>query len=101
MQMQSVDTSAGTAICGRAVQDRLRSPWPLLAMALDVLDGDGGVVHQDAHREGEAAERHDVDGLAEQARGRSPSVRIESGMDTAMMTVLPPAPEEDQDHRRR
>ena len=33
----------------------------LLEVAVDVLDGHGGVVDQDADREREAAERHDVD----------------------------------------
>ncbi len=39
----------------------------LFEVALDVLDGDGGVVDEDADGESETAEGHDVDGLAEQA----------------------------------
>ena len=34
-------------------------------VAVDVLDDDGGVVHQDADGECQAPQRHDVDGLAE------------------------------------
>ena len=37
----------------------------LFEMALDVFDRDGGVVDQDADGQREAAERHDVDGLAD------------------------------------
>ena len=33
-------------------------------IAVDIFDRDGGVVNQDADREGESAERHDVDGFA-------------------------------------
>ena len=37
-------------------------------IAVNVFDGDGGVVNQDADGEGEAAEGHDVDGFAEEAQ---------------------------------
>ena len=36
-------------------------------IALNVLDGDGCVVNEDADGEREATERHDVDGLADEA----------------------------------
>ena len=65
MQMQSVETSAGTEIC--AAPSRMAS-CELVAffeIALDVFDGDGGVVDEDADGEREAAERHDVDRLAD------------------------------------
>ena len=48
---------------------------------------DGGVVDQDADGERQAAQRHDVDGLAEKAEQMT-EVRIDSGMETAMMSVL-------------
>ena len=69
MQMQRVETSAGTAIWAAPVEDGLAQIPPLLEVALDVLDGHGGVVHQDAHREGETAQGHDVDGLAAGSSG--------------------------------
>jgi hypothetical protein len=37
-------------------------------LALDVLDLDGGVVHQDAHRQRQAAEGHQVEGFAQQKK---------------------------------
>ena len=40
----------------------------LLHVAVDVLDGDGRVVDEDADSQRKAAERHDVDGLAEQRK---------------------------------
>ena len=64
MQMQSVETSAGTAICGAPSRIAWRSSLPFFEIALDVFDFDGGVVDQDADGERESAERHDVDGLA-------------------------------------
>jgi hypothetical protein len=36
-------------------------------VALDILDRDRGVVHQNADRQRQAAQRHDVDGLAQRA----------------------------------
>ena len=67
MQMHSVETNAGTAICSRAVEDRRLELLARAEMPVDVLDRDGRVVDQDADREREAAERHDVDRLAERA----------------------------------
>ncbi len=49
----------------RAVQDRRLDLLALLQMIIDVLDRDRSVVDQDADRQRKAAERHDVDGLAE------------------------------------
>ena len=54
---------------------------------MNVLDVDGGVVNQDADREREAAERHDVDGFAEEAKNQS-EVRMESGMEMQTIRVL-------------
>ena len=39
-------------------------------VAVGVFDFHGGVVHQDADRQRQAAERHHVDGLAHQAAAR-------------------------------
>src|SRR5712664_1389981 len=84
---------------GRTVQDRGPVVVAALTMALDVLDGDGGVVHQDAHREGEAAQGHDVDRLAEHAeRDHRAEDRERDGHRDDDGAA--PAPQEDQDHHR-
>ena len=70
MQMHSVETKAGTAIWSRAVEDRLLERLALLEIAVDVLDRDRRVVDQDADRQRQAAQRHDVDRLAERAAAR-------------------------------
>ena len=51
MQMQSVETNAGTAICCGAVEDRPDDRLPLRHVAVDVLDLDRRVVDQDADGE--------------------------------------------------
>ncbi len=68
MQMQRVETKAGTAICGGAVENGLFHFLALRQVALDVLDLDGGIIHQDSDREGEASQGHDVDGLTQRAQ---------------------------------
>ena len=52
----------------------------LVQIAVDVLDLNGCVVHQDADREGKAADRHHVQGLAEAAHDddQRPEWRAES-----------------------
>ena len=70
MQIDSVETNAGTAICREPVEDRLLDVLALLEMAVDVLDGDGRVVDEDADRERETAERHEVDRLAQRIEQR-------------------------------
>ena len=56
-------------------------------MPVDVLDGDGGVVHQDAHRQRQAAQGHDVERLAGRPQRRSAPHSTDSGIEVAMMTV--------------
>ena len=57
----------GDGDLGGAFEDGFAQVVAFFEVALDVLDGDGGVVHQDADGEREAAEGHDVDGLADEA----------------------------------
>ena len=45
------------------IADGPRDGSPLLALLLDGFDGDSGFVHEDADRQGEAAQGHEVDGL--------------------------------------
>ena len=67
MQMESVETKAGTAIC--CAPSRMARVMGLrhAHVAVNVFDFDGGVVDQNADGQRQAAERHDVDGLAQQA----------------------------------
>ena len=71
----------------RAVENRLLEFLALLEIAIDVLDRHRGIVHQDADRQRQSAQRHDVDRLASSARARSNEHRIDSGIETAMMSV--------------
>ena len=48
---------------------------------------DGGIVDQDADREREAAQRHDVDGLAQRER-QIIDARIDKGIEMVMISVL-------------
>ena len=71
----------------------------LLHVPVDVLDGDGRVVDQDADRERETAERHHVDRLPEQRQrdqGTENRQRYRHGDDERRA----PAAEKDEDHER-
>ena len=65
MQMHSVETSAGTAIWWAPSRIAGFDLLALLQVPVDVLDRHRGVVHQNSDRERQAAQRHDVDGLAD------------------------------------
>ena len=54
----------------RAVHDRGFDVFALLQMVVDVLDRHGRVINEDAHRKGEAAQRHDIDGFAGRSQER-------------------------------
>ena len=70
MQMQSVETNAGTAICCAPSRIACTSGFLWCEVAVDVLDLDRRVVDEDADGERHAAERHHVERLAERARAR-------------------------------
>ena len=70
MQIESVETSAGQRNLVRAVEDRRFHVLAVLEVVIDVLDRDCSVIDQDANRQGEAAQRHDVNGLAERRQTR-------------------------------
>ena len=97
MQMQSSETKAGVTIWLRAVEDRLLDRLALLQMPVDVLDGHGGVVDQDADREREAAERHDVERLADRRQHDDGAEHRERDRDRDD-DGRAPAAEEQQDH---
>ena len=54
----------------RAIQNGLDDGLALPQVAMDVLDFDRGVVHQNADRQRQAAQRHHVDGFAQQVQDR-------------------------------
>ena len=81
----------------RAVEDRGFYVLALLEVPVDVLDGHGRIIDEDADREREAAERHDVEGLADQRQhddGAEHGERNRNGDDQRR----PPASEKQQDH---
>ena len=82
----------------RAVHDRGLDVLALLEMPVDVLDGDGGVVDQDADGERQAAQGHDVERLAErrEQRDRAQDGERDRGGDDDGRA---PAAEEQQDHQ--
>jgi len=53
-----------------------------------VLHGDGGVVHQNSHRQRQTAQRHQIDGLTQRRSNVAIELSTASGMDSAMMNVL-------------
>ncbi len=68
MQMESVETKAGTAICCAPSRIALRDRLPHPHIAMDILDFDRGVVHQNANRQRQPSERHGVHGFAQQTQ---------------------------------
>ena len=98
MQMHSVETSAGTAICAAPVRIASVISLPISRLRSMFLDLDGSVVDQDADGEGETAEGHDVDGLADEAEdddGGEDGERDGDGDDDGRA----PGAEEEQDHQ--
>ena len=67
MQMHSVETSAGTAICDAPSRIASCDFLALIEIPVDVFDFHRRVVHQDSHRQRQAAQRHDVDGLVQRS----------------------------------
>ena len=65
----SVETNAGTAICGAPSRMACSSSLPS-QIAVDVLNRHRRVIHQDADRQRQSAQRHDVDRLAQRAQAR-------------------------------
>ena len=99
MQMDRVETSAGTAICAAPYRMASRCAMPFLHVALDVLDRDGRVVDQDADRQRETAQGHDVDRLAEEAQHHHRGQDRQRDRDRDDEGAAPTA-EKEQDHQR-
>jgi hypothetical protein len=87
MQIDSVETSAGRAIWWAPSRIAVFHVLALLEVVVDVLDGDGGIVHQDTHRERQPAQGHDVDGLAQRGQAGDRGENRQ-GMEMVMMRVL-------------
>ena len=100
MQIQSDETKAGTAIWLAPLRMPSCSFSPRLEVIVDVLDRHRGVVDQDADGQRQAAQGHDVDRLAQRARGMRIELRIESGMEMRDDERAAPVAEEEQDHQR-
>ena len=90
----------GNRDLGGALEDGMAQGLALFQIALNVFDGDGGVVDEDADGKREAAEGHGVDGLAKHAehddRGEDGKWDGDSNDDGRAPTA-----EEQQDHERR
>ena len=98
MQMQSVRNERGDCDLRGAFKDAFMELGTFFKIALDVFDGDDRVVNEDADGEREAAESHDIDGLAEQAEdddGRKNRKRDGDRDDERRA----PTAEEEQDHQ--
>jgi hypothetical protein len=87
MQMQSVATNAGTAICCAPSRMAWTMGFLHRHVAVHVLDLDGGVVDQDPDGERQAPQGHQVERLPE-ARQAMSDTRIDSGIDVTTMSVL-------------
>ncbi len=76
----------------RAVENGRFHLLALLEVVVDVLDGDGGVVDQNAHRQGQASQGHDVDGLPQRGQAADrcqDGQRYGNGDDQGLLRQLP------------
>ena len=69
-------------------QDRVVYLVSIFEIALDVLDGDGGIVDQDTDGEGQTAQGHDVDGLAQETERKGSMSGWKGEWRSAMISVL-------------
>src|SRR6266446_9677543 len=83
-----------------AFEDRLSYFLSLTEDPIDVLDHDGGVIHQDAYRECQAAEGYHVDSFMQEAEHDNRSKDGKRNRDCDDERAAP-APEEQQDHQPR
>ena len=68
-RMHSIASSRGTAVSALPRRTARAIESVLAHLRVDVLDLDGRLIDQDADRQGQAAERHQVDRLAGQPQG--------------------------------
>ena len=100
MQIESVATKVGTAICAAPSSTARSSGFRKAKIAVGVLDLDRRVVHQDADRQRQTAERHHVDRLSQQAQHAQRGENGQRNRDTYDQRAAP-APQEQQDHHAR
>ena len=100
MQMARVATIAGTAIW--LAPSRIATVMRLVhvEIAVDVFDFDRGVIDQHADGEGQAAQRHDVDGVAGQVHANDGSERMARGIEVQTTIMLRQDPQKRQNHQR-
>ncbi len=84
----------------RAVQNRLHRLLAHRQVAVDVFDLHRRVVHQDAHGQGQPAQRHDVDCFAQRAQAQQADQDRKRNRNRNNQCALPVS-QEQQDHDRR
>ena len=84
----------------RAVENRLDGFLAHGQVAVDVFDFDGGVIDEDADSERQAAQGHDIDGLAESAETEDADENGQGNRDGNDQRASPVS-EEEQNHDGR
>ncbi len=84
----------------RSIQNALVEILPSTELPLDVLDGDRGIVDENANRQRQAAQGHDVDGFSDRAQHQQ---RRQDGKRNGNRDDqrAPPTAEEHENHQRR
>ena len=100
MQMQSVETSAGVAICAAPCKMPSFNSAAFFQIAFDILNRHRGIVNQNSHRQRQSAQRHDVDGLPQQAQHNHRTQNRERNRNRDD-DGAPPASQEQQNHQAR
>ncbi len=83
----------------RAIHDRESQPLPQRLVAMDVLDGDGGIVHQQADGQRQPTQGHQVDALSRQQQTDQAGADGERNRQRHHHCAAPIA-QEQQDHQR-
>src|SRR5260370_23207577 len=83
-----------------AFQDRLPDFLPFTENPIDVLDLDRSVIHKDANRQRQAAERHHVDRFMQEAEHENRSEDGKRNRDRNNKRAAP-TPQEQHDHQPR
>ena len=97
MQMDSVETSVGTAICDAPSSTARTRRFAHAEIAMRVLDLHRRVVHQDADGQRQASQRHHVDGLAQQAQDADGSQNRKRNRDTNDERAAPASQKQQDD----
>jgi len=68
MQMHSVATKGRHADLARPHHDGLFNVLAHVNVALDVLDGHNGLIHQNAHRQRQTPQGHEIERFAQRSK---------------------------------